>query len=172
MLLIKRFLKKIYISYLLYSYKKKYSINFGFIDQGPGSIGISGDGEIIFGDSINLKSNTFMEVSGGLKIGSYFHTGRGLTIFTTNHNYRKPKFIPYDKEKIIGSVEIGDYVWFGANVTVCPGVRVGEGCVVGAGSVISKSLPDYSICAGNPCKVIDTRDIEHFKRLKAQKKFF
>ena len=92
---------------MLYSYKKKYSINFGFIDQGPGSIGISGDGEIIFGDSINLKSNTFMEVSGGLKIGSYFHTGRGLTIFTTNHNYRKPKFIPYDKEKIIGSVEIG-----------------------------------------------------------------
>jgi len=44
-------------------------------------------------------------------------------------------------------------VWFGAGVTVCPGVTIGDNCVIGAGSVVVKDIPANSVAAGNPCKV-------------------
>lgn len=51
-------------------------------------------------------------------------------------------------------VRIGNDCWFGANVVVCPGVTVGDGCVIGAGSVVVKDIPAGSFAAGNPCRVI------------------
>ncbi|MEG1569971.1 MAG: sugar O-acetyltransferase [Clostridia bacterium] len=54
-------------------------------------------------------------------------------------------------------IAIGDDCWLGANVVVCPGVTIGEGCVVGAGSVVTRDIPPMSFAAGNPCRVI--RDI-------------
>ena len=59
-------------------------------------------------------------------------------------------------------VIIGDYVWVGANVTICPGVTIGKGSVIGAGSVVTKDIPENCIAVGNPCKVL--REInEHDK---------
>jgi maltose O-acetyltransferase len=51
-------------------------------------------------------------------------------------------------------VHIGSDCWFGANVVVCPGVNIGEGCVIGAGSVVTRDIPPMSFAAGNPCRVI------------------
>ena len=51
-------------------------------------------------------------------------------------------------------VVIGDDNWFGANVVVCPGVTIGSGCVIGAGSVVTRDIPDNSFAAGVPCRVI------------------
>ena len=51
-------------------------------------------------------------------------------------------------------VKIGNDCWFGANVVVCPGVTIGDGCVIGAGSVVVKDIPSNTFAAGNPCKVI------------------
>lgn len=51
-------------------------------------------------------------------------------------------------------VHIGNNCWFGANVTVCPGVTVGDDCVIGAGSVVTKDIPAGTFAAGNPCRVI------------------
>jgi len=51
-------------------------------------------------------------------------------------------------------VTIGDNVWLGGNVIVCPGVTIGSNCVIGAGSVVTKDIPDWSLAAGNPCRVI------------------
>ena len=51
-------------------------------------------------------------------------------------------------------VRIGSDCWFGANVVVCPGVSIGSGCVIGAGSVVTHDIPDNCFAAGNPCRVI------------------
>ena len=120
----------------------------------------------------HLKSNTYIDCSGGVSIGRYFHTGRGLTIFSTNHNYNSDSYIPYDDKDIIKPVNINDFVWCGANVTITPGVTIGEGVVIGSGSVVTKNIPDYAIIGGNPANVIKFRNIEKFKLLKEQKKYF
>lgn len=52
------------------------------------------------------------------------------------------------------SVTIGDNVWLGGNTVICPGVRIGSNTVIGAGSVVTKDIPDWVIAAGNPCRVI------------------
>ena len=51
-------------------------------------------------------------------------------------------------------IKVGDNVWIGGNVVVLPGVTIGNNCVIGAGSVVVKDIPDNSIAVGNPCKVI------------------
>lgn len=51
-------------------------------------------------------------------------------------------------------VVIGNDCWFGANVVVCPGVTIGDNCVIGAGSVVTKDIPANSIAVGNPCRVL------------------
>lgn len=51
-------------------------------------------------------------------------------------------------------IRIGDNCWFGGNVTVIGGVTIGNGCVIGAGSVVTHDIPDHSLAAGNPCRVI------------------
>ena len=51
-------------------------------------------------------------------------------------------------------ITIGDNVWLGGGVIVCPGVTIGENSVIGAGSVVTKDVPPNVLAAGNPCKVI------------------
>lgn len=48
-------------------------------------------------------------------------------------------------------------MWIGARVIILPGVKIGRGSVIGAGSVVSKSIPEYSVAVGNPCKVVKLR---------------
>lgn len=51
-------------------------------------------------------------------------------------------------------ISVGNNVWFGGHVSVLPGVEIGDNCVIGAGSVVVKSIPAYSVTVGNPCRVI------------------
>ena len=60
-----------------------------------------------------------------------------------------PKRLCYAKP-----IHIGNDCWFGANVVVCPGVTIGDGCVIGAGSVVTRDIPPMSFAAGSPCRVI------------------
>ncbi|WP_294269733.1 sugar O-acetyltransferase [uncultured Chryseobacterium sp.] len=51
-------------------------------------------------------------------------------------------------------IKVGDNVWFGGNVVVLPGVTIGNNAVIGAGSVVTKDIPDHTVAVGNPCKVV------------------
>lgn len=103
--------------------------------------------------------------AGKIYIGDNFHSGTGLKILTQSHNYSGSS-IPYDDTVIIKDVTIGDNVWFGIDVMVLPGVRVGEGVIIQAGSVVSKSIPDLAIAGGNPAEVIRFRDKNHYFKMK------
>ena len=52
------------------------------------------------------------------------------------------------------AIAVGSNVWIGGNVTVLAGVSIGDNCVIGAGSVVTKDIPDNSLAFGNPCKVV------------------
>lgn len=65
-----------------------------------------------------------------------------------------------------GSVNPGNNIYFGADCTVLKGVSIGDNCIIGAGSVVTKSIPANSVAAGNPCKVICSLDEYFQKRLR------
>lgn len=151
---------------------KKQGVEINFISQGGYDLMIAGDvTKFQIHPTSHLKSDTFIESSGGVTIGKYFHVGRGLTIFSSNHNYVSEKSIPYDDIDILKPVNIGDCVWIGANVSIVPGVTIGEGAVVGMGAVVTCDVPKGAIVGGNPAKVIGYRDMESYARLKREGKF-
>jgi len=108
---------------------------------------------------------------GNVKIGKYFHSGIECLIITQNHNYNKGAAIPYDTTYNYKDVIIDDFVWLGSRVMILPGTHIGEGAIIQGGSVVHGEIPAYSIAGGNPAKVFKYRDIEHFKKLKAEGKF-
>lgn len=166
-------LQQLQVEVYLEEMERKHGIKIKFVNQGEGGLNIAGDfSKFKFDNTSHLKSGTFIECTGGVEIGRYFHTGRGLTIFSTNHNYDGEVAIPYDAENILKPVKIGDFVWCGANVTIMPGVNIGEGVVIGGGAVVTKDIPDYAVIGGNPAKVIKYRNIDKFLKLKQEGKFF
>jgi acetyltransferase-like isoleucine patch superfamily enzyme len=143
-----------------------------FVSQGGYELVIAGDiSKFEIHSSSHLKSNTFIECSGGVKIGMHFHVGRGLTIFSSNHNYLSCTAIPYDNVDILKPVIIGDCVWIGANVSIVPGVEIGEGAIIAMGAVVTRNVPAGAVVGGNPACVIGHRDMETYSRLKHEGKF-
>lgn len=166
-------IKWLMVSVKIKRYEHKSGQTIKFVPQGGFKIDILGDlKKFKIHKTSHLKSNTIIECSGGVEIGKYFHTGQGLTIFSTNHNYELANKIPYDEYSILKPVYIKDFVWIGANVTIVPGVTIGEGAVVGAGAVVTKDVPDMAIVGGNPAEVLKFRDKNSFNDLKARGKFF
>ena len=62
--------------------------------------------------------------------------------------------------ELAAPVTIGDNVWLGGGVIVCPGVNIGNNVTIGAGSVVTKDIPDNMVAVGNPCRVIRSLDPE------------
>ena len=121
----------------------------------------------------NNVSFNGMEIGGGgrVVIGNYFHSGIGCMMITQNHNFDSGKAIPYDNTYIYKDIVIGNNVWLGHRVIILGGVTIGEGAIIQAGSVVAKDIPKYGIAGGHPAEVFKYRDIEHYKKLKEEKKF-
>lgn len=88
-----------------------------------------------------------------------------------SHDYDYGDAIPYGNTYVSRFVEIGDFVWLGSDVTISGNVKIGEGAIIAIGSVVVKDVPPFAIVGGNPAKIIKYRDIEHFNKLKKEKKF-
>lgn len=78
--------------------------------------------------------------------------GPKVTIFAAGHDYTSIE-LPDTSAPVV----ICQYAWIGGNTTILPGVVIGEGAVVGAGSIVTKSIPPYTIAVGNPARVIKNR---------------
>ena len=127
-------------------------------------------GNTIIKNNVNFNGMT-IRGHGMVIIGNYFHSGEDCLMITQNHNYDKGMAVPYDHTYICKNIIIEDFVWLGSRVTILPGVRIGEGAIIQAGAVVSCDIPPYAIAGGNPARVFKYRDIDHFKKLKAAKKF-
>ena len=132
---------------------------------------VSGTGAIEIGSNVHINSYSVIQGAGGLCLGDNIHIGPRLTLYTTSHNYNG-EAIPYDNSLIRKPVVIEDNVWIGAFVTIVPGVTIGEGAIVGAGTVIFKDVEPLAIVgSGAQHRVLKYRDKLHYDRLVSESKF-
>ena len=108
------------------------------------------------GKNIKIGKNVFINAccrfqdQGGIEIGDGSLIGHNTTIATLNH-----EFNPAKRQNLTPSpVKIGKNVWIGSDCTILPGVEIGDGAIIGAGSVVTKSIPANTIAVGNPARVI------------------
>jgi maltose O-acetyltransferase len=84
-------------------------------------------------------------------VGDYTLFGPAVQVYTATH----PLDAELRRAREFGKpVEIGSDVWVGGGTIICPGVRIGARCIVGAGSVVTRDLPEGVFAAGNPCRVV------------------
>ena len=127
---------------------------------------------IWIGDYVYVGPHGFWAGGGGLRVGDNVAIGPHVHIYTENHRYEDADFVPFDDVIVKEPVEIGDHVWIGGNCVIVPGVSIGEGAVVAAGSVVSSDVPRCAVVGGNPAKVLKYRDAGRFDRLAAEGKWF
>lgn len=109
------------------------------------------------GNDVGIAANAFISVRGNVSIGSSTIFGPGVKLFSENHIFsdiNTPIYLQGAERK---GISIGEDCWLGANVVVLDGVHIGNHCVVAAGAVVNKDLPDYSIAGGVPAKIISAR---------------
>ena len=111
-----------------------------------------------------------------VEIGSFTSTAKDVTIVLANHDIKNVSTYPFlgikgiginnvftdrsfdcKDHSVKGDVIIGSDVWIGAGATILPGVNIGHGSVIGANTVVTKSTPPYSVCVGNPARVVKFR---------------
>ena len=137
---------------------------------------INGDIYVEYIDKLNIGEYCFINegaywsAKGEIKIGNNVIFGPKTTIWTYNHDY-KGSHLPYGGPDILGKVEIEDNVWVGMNAIILPGVTIGEGAIIGAGSVVTKDVPKFSIVGGNPIKIIGSRNEKQYHKLVRENKF-
>ncbi|MBU2995970.1 acyltransferase [Cellulophaga baltica] len=108
---------------------------------------------------------------GNVLIGDNFHSGKGCKIITDIHDYNGKK-LPYDETIISKNVIIEDNVWLGMDVTLLGGVKIGEGAIIQAGSVVVSDIEALAIAGGHPAKVFSKRNSDHYDDLINKKSFF
>lgn len=129
---------------------------------------------IVMNDSRNAVHNSFLRVGDNTYIGEYNNIRAGggsieigndcsisqhISIIASNHNIAKHMLIKNQKWSNKNNyVKILDDVWIGSNSIILPGVTIGRGAVVGAGSVVTKDIPEYAVVAGNPARIIKYRE--------------
>ena len=118
-----------------------------------GGFKISKASNITIGEYSVIGHNITLDGRNGIYIGRNVNISSEVMIWTRQHDYNDPKF------KIVGEkVIIEDYVWISARAIILPGVKIGKGAVIAAGSVVTKTVEPYSIMAGVPAKIIGKRD--------------
>jgi maltose O-acetyltransferase len=116
-----------------------------------------------FGQHLSVGNNSGIgvncEIYGKVTIGMNVLMGPEVIMYTQNHEFRDSKELIINQGyRDSAPIEIDDDVWIGRRVIILPGVHIGKGAVIGAGAVVAKDIPDYSIAVGNPIRIIGKRE--------------
>ena len=116
----------------------------------------------VFGPMLEIGDNSGVgincEIYGPVKIGNDVMMGPEVVFYTRGHRFDRTDITMIEQ----GSTEsepitVGNDVWIGRRVIIMPGVNIGDGCVIGAGAVVTKDIPAYSVVGGVPAKIIKSR---------------
>jgi len=145
------YVKKLYIFFYSFEFKK-----FGKNNTFWFPIKILGKENISVGN--NCAFNAFVHIwgSGGVEIGNNVMIASHVILTSVTHDYNNPS-IRYSK-LIYKKIIIEDDVWIGAGAIILPGIKIGEGAVIGAGAVVTNNVEARTIVAGNPARVIKVRN--------------
>ncbi|MGQ0696839.1 MAG: putative colanic acid biosynthesis acetyltransferase [Panacagrimonas sp.] len=116
------------------------------------SVRIWGPWNLEMADHSCLDEGVYCYSVNRVRIGKKAIVSRGAFICTGSHDFEDPHFQPYWLP-----ITIGAHAWICVDAFIGPGVTIGEGTVIGARAVVSKSMPDWMVCAGTPCKPIKPR---------------
>lgn len=111
--------------------------------------------KIEIGEGVSVGDHVRLDGRNGLIIGSNVNIGSGVWIWTEQHDYNDPLFRCNNKG---GMVIIEDRVWLSARTMILPGCKIHEGCVVGAGSIVTKDCESFSLYVGVPARKIANRE--------------
>ena len=112
---------------------------------------------VSIGRNVIVMNGCLMMSAGGITIEDDVQIAANVQLISNNHD-------PYERNVITcRPVRICKGAWIGAGSTILPGVTVGKHAIVGAASVVTKSIPDYAVAVGNPAKVIKYLDKERFE---------
>lgn len=112
---------------------------------------------LTLGDNVDLAKDVLLTTDGGISIGDRSLIGYRTQILSSNHN------VPNKPDRIFNAghskspIAIGKDCWIGANCIILPGVTIGEGSIIAAGSVVTKDIPAFTYAAGIPARVIKER---------------
>jgi acetyltransferase-like isoleucine patch superfamily enzyme len=109
-------------------------------------------GDVTIGDYTRIGIHC--TVIGPVCIGSHVNLAQGITVTALNHNFGDAARRIDEQGVSTKPVVIGDDVWIGANAVILPGVTIGSHCVIAAGAVVTKDVPDYTLAGGVPAKTI------------------
>ncbi|MEN5088381.1 acyltransferase [Sphingobacterium faecium] len=113
-------------------------------------------GDLHIGDHTRIGiGNTII---GPVTIGHQVNIGQHVLISGLNHRYEDVQISIAEQGVSVAPVTIADDVWIGGNVVILAGIRIGQHAVIGAGSVVTRDVPAYSVALGNPAKVVKTYD--------------
>jgi acetyltransferase-like isoleucine patch superfamily enzyme len=141
--------------------------------------GVSINGPVQFGnplrttlaEDVSINPGFRCNGAGKLTVGPHVHFAPNVTILTSNHRFEVPDSLPYDETRVAEDVTIDACVWIGDRVLIVPGVTVGEGAILAAGSVVTRDVEPLAIVGGAPAKLIRYRNREAYESLRAQGKY-
>jgi acetyltransferase-like isoleucine patch superfamily enzyme len=129
----------------------RFELGYGSIVEDFSTIN-NGVGDVLIGNKTIIGiANTLI---GPITIGDDVMLAQNIVVSALNHAYQDVSISPSLQKVICKPIVISDRVWIGANCIITAGVRLGRHCIIGAGSVVTKDIPDYSVAVGNPAKVV------------------
>ena len=118
-------------------------------------------GRLKIGDGCRIGNRCSFLCGGDITIGNGVLMASDILISSENHSINPESPLLYMSQPLqCKSIEIKDGCWIGEKVCILPGVSIGTKAVIGAGSIVTKNIPDFSIAVGNPARVIKTYDFE------------
>ncbi len=124
--------------------------DFAVVNNGAGDVRI-GEGSRVGVGSV---------VVGPVDIGRYVFLGQHVSVQGLIHGYEDVTQDPNLQPLMLRPVKVGDYTHLGTNSTIMAGVTIGERCQIGAGSVVTKDIPPYTVAVGNPARAVKRYDFE------------
>ena len=150
---------------LLHFYSYSHVVPRRQLTLGPGAtiapnVSLRNGQRIAIGARTKVGEHAFLwagDDHGSIRIGEDCKLGPGVFVTASDYGMRPDEKIA-TQERNERDIEIGDDVWLGANVFVAAGVSIGDGCVVSAGSSVTRSLPPGSVAVGVPARVVRRRE--------------